>query len=135
MDRRGAIRMLAGGAALALAGCGPAYYGRPPPRPAWHYDYYYYPHVDVYFHVYSGYYYYVVGGAWNRARALPPHIHLDPRYRVSLSIRDDRPYVQHPQHRRAYPPPPQFRADPRRDREERQHNLRLYQDYQKRRGP
>lgn len=139
MERREAIRGLVATAALAMTGCGPAYYGRPPPGPppvpAWHYDYYYYPHVDVYFHVYSGYYYYVIGGAWRRTRVLPPHIHLDPRYRINLNIRDDRPYVRHSEHRRAYPPPPQYRGDPRRDREERQYNLRLYEEYRKRRGP
>lgn len=139
MDRREAMRLLAGGAAAALAGCGPAYYGAPPPgprpRPVGYYEYYYYPYADVYFHVYTGYYYYVVGGTWHRARALPPRYVLDPRYRVQLTIRDDRPYVHHSDHRRAHPPPPQFRPDPRRDRDERQRNLRIYEDYQKRRRP
>lgn len=138
MDRREAIRMLAGGAAIALAGCGPAYYGAPPPRPvrpAWYYDYYYYPHTEVYFRVYTGYYYYLVGGTWRRSRVLPPQYVLDPRFRVLLRIQDDRPYVHRAEHMRRYPPPPQYRADRNRDREERQHNLRLYEDYQKRRRP
>lgn len=134
MDRRGMFRILAGGAAMALAGCAPVYYG-PEPRPDWRYDYYYYPHVDVYFHVYSGYYFYRDRDAWRRTRVLPSVYVLDPRYRVNLRIRDDRPYVRHPQHRQAYPPPPQFRPDRNRDRQERQYHTRQHEEYRKRRGP
>lgn len=133
MDRREMMRILAGGAAIAVTGCGPAYYQAPPPRPAWYYDYYYYPHVGVYFHIYSGYYYYPVDGRWHRARTLPSRIYLDPRVRVRLDIKADRPYVRYDRHRRAYPPPRQYRPDPRRNREERQHNLRQHEQYRRRR--
>ena len=135
MNRRKLIGLL-GGACMAafapgLAGCyGPAPYG--PPYPPQYYDYYYYPHVDVYFQIYTGWYYYRSDNVWWRARHLPPHIRLDPRYRRPIVIREDQPYRQHPQHRAAYPPPSEWRPEPHRDRQERDDNRRQHEEYLKR---
>ncbi len=135
MERRKLIGLL-GGACMAaitpgLAGCyGPAPYG--PPYPPQYYDYYYYPHVDVYFHIYTGWYYYQSGGVWSRARHLPPHIRLDHRYRRPIVIRDDPPHRQHPRHRKTYPPPRDWRPEPHRDRRERDDNRRQHEEYLKR---
>ena len=148
-----------------LWGCtGPYYYEAPPPYgyPPYYYDYYYYPHVDVYFHIYSGDYWYHDGPYWHRVHRLPPHIHLDPRYRVIIRIPDEPPYRHYDEHRRKYPLPPKPRPEPRvppqtrpqpgmpppqippsrereeraardRDREERERNFRKYEEYGKKR--
>jgi len=117
MTDRARIRLLTGALAAAvlpgLAGCGPYYGTPPPPYPPYYYDYYYYPPVDVYFHIYTGYYWYRDGPSWHHVRKLPPHIYLDPRYRVVIRVPDDRPYKYHAEHRKRYPPPPQPRPEPR----------------------
>ena len=119
MVERTRIRLLAGALAAAvlpgLPGCvGPPYAG-PPPRgyPPWYDDYYYYPHVGVYFHIYSGHYWYRHGPRWRRVRRLPPHIRLHPRHRVHLRVPGEHPYRRHDEHRRRYPPPPEPRPDRR----------------------
>lgn len=137
MERRKLIGLLGGACVAAispgLAGCyGPAPYGPPDPWPPQYYDYYYYPHVDVYFHIYTGWYYYRSGSVWWRVRRLPPHIHLDHRYRRPIVIRDDLPYRRHPQHRKTYPPPRDWRPEPRRDRQERDDNRRQHEEYLRR---
>lgn len=138
MDRRTAIRAL-GVAAVAvfapgLASCyGPAPHGQGyPPQPPYYYDYYYYPHVDVYFQIYTGWYYYRSGGIWWRARQLPPHIHLDRRYRRPITVPDEPPYRQHPRHHETYPAPRDWRPDPRHDREEREYNRHQHEEWLKR---
>lgn len=104
---------LAAAALAALPRCAGPYYDAPsPPYPPYYYDYYYYPHLDVYFHIYTGYYWYQSGGYWHRVHKLPPHIHLDPRYRVVIRIPDDRPYVYHDEHRRKYLHGPQSAPQP-----------------------
>lgn len=146
MDRRQLIRSLAGGLAVTLAPGLAActyrgYYPTQGPRiyPPYYYDYYYYPHVGVYFHPYSGDYHYYSQGNWRRTRALPRHIYLDPWYRRKVIIRDKRPYDRYREHQRIYPSPPvQHRdrvqdRDRARDRQEREHNTKQYQKYQ--RGP
>jgi hypothetical protein len=99
---------------------------------AYRYDYYYYPHLGVYFHLYSGHYYYRDGAAWVRVRALPHHIHLDHRVRRTLVIKDPEPYRRHERHREHYRPPADFRQDRAYDRPERQHNERQHQEYRRR---
>jgi hypothetical protein len=128
---------LAGSLAAVASGC---VYG-PGPRPApsgprsnapYYYDYYYYPHADVYFQIYTGEYYYRSGGNWRQARALPPNIYLDPGDRRQLRIENDRPYAQD-RHRQAQPAAPasRYKPDPARDRQERQNNTRRYDEYRK----
>lgn len=130
MDRRKFIAIVPAAAATALLpGCyGPAPYAGPPPP----YEYYYYPHVDVYFSLYDGWYYYWSDSVWLRVRTLPPHIHLDPSYRRTIILPDHPPYREHPKHRRDYPPPATWRPVPKRDRDERTHNDRIHQQYLKR---
>lgn len=127
--------------ALALGACapyphrhGPAYGAYPP----YYYDYYYYPHADVYFHIYTGEYYYRSGGHWRRAKALPKGIYLDPKDRRQLHIRDARePYRYQQQHRETQRARPGYRykRNPRLNQQERQHNRRRYDEYRKRRQP
>ena len=118
-------------AVLLLGGAGCTYAPRYDDGP-YAYDYYYYPHVGVYFHLFSGHYYYRDHDRWLRVRALPPHIVLDHRVRRSLVIRDPQPYRHHEQHRAQYRAPPAFRHEPRYDRPEREHNRRLHEEYRKR---
>ena len=81
------------------------------------YDYYYYPDVNVYFGLGSGHYFYVANNVWVRRRYLPPHIHLHPRYRRPVLIRDPRPYRFNKEHRHrfrgAHPPSRKHRLPPR----------------------
>jgi hypothetical protein len=98
MNRRRVISGLAAmgglGLAFGLGGCTVVERdGRPryASRPAYYYDYYYYPHMDVYFHLFSGDYYYRRDGRWLRARTLPPGKWIDRRYRVRLRIEDEVP--------------------------------------------
>ena len=112
MVERNRVRLLTSFAAAmllpGLSGCGGPYQEAPPRYgyPPYYYDYHYYPDVYVYFHIYTGWYYYWYDGIWWRSRDLPPYIHLHPRYRVLLQIRDEYPYIHHDQHRLRYPPPP-----------------------------
>lgn len=120
--------------ALVTAACTYAPARRGPPYPDYYYDYYYYPHTDVYFQLYTGEYYYRTGRDWHRARILPRVIYLDPRERVTIRIRDPKPYLHAPAHRKAYPPPPNYRYVPNRerDRAEREHNLRQHEQFRDR---
>lgn len=134
LKRLSVLRLfLAGSLAVAASGC--VYVpNQPVPRSnaPYYYDYYYYPHADVYFQLYTGEYYYRSGGNWRQARALPPNIYLDPGDRRQLRIENDKPYTQD-QHRQAQPAPPGYRykPDPARDREERQNNTRRNDEYRK----
>ena len=123
-------------AVFAVASCtyGPVHH-RGEAYPSHYHDYYYYPHADVYFQIYTGEYYYRAGRDWRRVRVLPRTIYLDPKYRVTLRITDPRPYVHAPAHRQAHPPP-RARYVPNRehDRAEREHNLRRYDEYRERYG-
>ena len=107
MHRRQFIRLLSGSAAVALgfglAGC--TYDGDYPTRrrisyPAPDYGYYYYPDVNVYFHIITGFYYYHHGSVWHRSRRLPRHFHLNRHHRRRLYIREPRPYDRNREHRR-----------------------------------
>lgn len=117
-------------AAVALAGCvaypygGPGYYASSP----YYYDYYYYPHADVYFQLYTGEYYYRSGGAWRRSRTLPPNIYLDRRDREQLQIRDKTPYARD-RDRRSTIRTPTYQRNPAYNREERQYNERRHEEY------
>jgi len=110
MHRRQFIRLLSTKAAISLGfglvGC--VYYEDYPQEqiysyPSSYYDYYYYPDVNVYFHIHTGYFYHQDGGAWRRSRSLPRHIHLSRRHRRRVSIRGQRPYDRNREHRRRYP--------------------------------
>ena len=111
MVERSRIRLLTGALASVLlpglSSCAWRPYEGPlrgyPPR---YYDYYYYPHEGVYYHIYTGHYYYRDGPVWWSTRRLPSYILLDPGYRIWLRIRDDKPWHRHHEHRRKYPPPP-----------------------------
>ena len=94
--------------------------------PAYRSDYYYYPGIGVYFHLYSGDYFYRDGDRWLRTRVLPPRIVLDQRLRRPLVIKDPAPYRHNADHRERYRPPPNVRRDPRYDRPEREHNEPKY---------
>jgi hypothetical protein len=102
MNRRRFFQLMLGGALTTfgsgLTAC--AVY-RPYPRNP-HYNYYYYPDVDVYFHIYTGYYYYVVDHVWVRSRTLPHYIYLSPAQRRTLSIHDAHPYTRNRAHRRQF---------------------------------
>jgi len=101
-------------------------------RPAYLYDYHYYPSTRVYFHVYSGYYYYRPYNTWLRVRKLPPHIYLGPGDRIHLRIRVAKPYLGHDIHRKRFRSHPRYRHDRARDRYERRYNRRHHLDYRKR---
>jgi hypothetical protein len=97
----------------------------------YYYDYYYYPGVSVYFHYVTGDYYYRSGDRWIRTRVLPSHIRLDPRNRRTIRVKTDKPYLKYPDHRRTYQPTPRIRTDVNRNRQEREHNTRTYQQHQR----
>jgi hypothetical protein len=131
------------GLSLGLGAC-VVYPDRPPPYvdyPNYYYDYYYYPHLDVYFHIFSGDYYYRRDGRWLRTRVLPRGIWLDRRRRIPLHIKKKRPYEHHREHRSKYAKPEEWRRDKdrsRREREdedrwERQHNFDRHGEYDRRR--
>jgi hypothetical protein len=101
---------------------------------SYRYDYYYYPHVGVYFHLHSGHYYYRDGGSWVRVRVLPRHIWLDHRVRRTLVIREPEPHRRYQTHRERYRLPHDFRLDRAHDRGEREHNRRQHQEYRRRWG-
>lgn len=98
-------------------------------RGAYLHDYYYYPHVGVYFHLYSGHYYYRDGKGWVRVRVLPSHLYLDHRARRPLVIRTVKPYKKYEAHRERYGPPHDFKRDRAHDRAEREHNRRRHKEY------
>jgi len=132
--RRASLSLTVAAVMLLAAACnGPAYRAGPA---AYSHDYYYYPHTDVYYRIYTGDYYYRSGDDWLRVRVLPRSVYLDPRVRVTLRIDDPRPYVRHREHRAAHPPPPGYRFVPDRDRDraEREHNLRRHEEYRERYG-
>lgn len=143
LNRRCVLRGLAAtgsfGLALGLGACTVESDGRPryARRPDYYYDYYYYPHLDVYFHVFSGDYYYRRDGRWLRARSLPRDRWVDGHYRVKLRIDDDVPYRRHREHFARHGMPGQWERDrdrnrsqwEKRDREERQHNIDRHIEY------
>lgn len=101
-------------------------------RPAYNYDYHYYPSARAYFHISSGYYYYRPYNTWLRVRTLPPNIYLGPRERVHLRIWSTAPYRYHDIHRQRYHPHPGYRRDRDRDRYERRYNRTYHERYQRR---
>lgn len=128
-------------AAVMVLGSGCAYdtyrpgpYSRAPGhyRPAYYYDYHYYPSTRVYFHLYTGHYYYRPRDTWVRVRSLPAHTYLGPRDRVQLRIWSDQPYLYHRTHRQRYSPAPGYRRDRALDRYERSYNRRHHQQYLRR---
>lgn len=109
MERRSFLRFLAAGGAIALApGLAACTYREYEGHGVWYrypygyYDYYYYPDVNVYFHLRSGYYYYPRNGVWIRSRDLPDHYHLKPAFRRRLVIRHPNPYEHNVDHRREW---------------------------------
>jgi len=111
----------------------PYYYG----PPAFHgggtyypYDYYYYPSVRVYFQYSSGFYFYISNGSWVRNRALPSHIRLNPRDRVFLRLKSDKPYQSNRQHIEKYRPRPKVKPTPNTDRKERTSHQKWYKEQQ-----
>jgi len=101
-------------------------------RPAYTYDYHYYPSTRVYFHLYSGYYYYRPYKTWLRVKRLPPSIYIGPGERVHVRIWSAPPYVRHDLHVKRFHPHPRFRRDRSRDRYERRYNRRHHQQYLRR---
>ncbi|MCB1764199.1 MAG: hypothetical protein KDI27_13815 [Gammaproteobacteria bacterium] len=95
-------------------------------------EYYYYPNVGVYFHLFSGDYYYRDHDHWLRVRELPRHIHLDHRVRQNVVIREREPYRDYHRHQEQFRSPPKFRPEPRYDAPEREHNQRLHDQYHQR---
>ena len=136
MKRRSFLAALAASATVSACGPVPVRHGPPPYAPgppSYYYDYYYYPDVSVYFHLYSGHYWYRDRGAWINTRILPPHIHLDHRVRRPIVIRDPRPYARWHRHREEFRQPRGYRRDRRHDRGERRHNLERHEAYRRRR--
>lgn len=128
MFRRDVLRLLSGGAVLAAGfGLSACTYveGYPPPvrpvrpYPVSPYEYYYYPSVNVYFHVRTGYYSYWHGGRWYRARVLPKRYYLSRFDRRRIYIRDRYPYSRNAEHRKRYRE--ERRTPPRRERDNRAH--------------
>ena len=135
MKRRSFILAIAA-ASVTLPGCAatPVYVNAPPGPPhRYYYDYYYYPDVSVYFHLFSGTYWYRDHGAWVNIRALPSHIHLDHRHRKPLVTHDPRPYRHWHDHSKRYRAPRGYRPEPRHDRREREHNARRHHEYRRHR--
>lgn len=133
---RAAITILVTAIAALTAGCAydvyrPGPYGRSVVtyRPAYTYDYHYYPSARVYFHLYSGYYYYRPYNTWLRVRRLPPHIYLGPGERVHLRIQSAPPYLRHDIHRKRFRPHPNYQRSRERDRYERRYNSRHHRQY------
>lgn len=93
------------------------------------FDYHYYPHAGVYFHLHSGRYYYRDDRTWVTLHRLPEHIYLDHRARRKLVIREKKPYRHHALHKERYRAPHDFHHDRRHDRAEREHNRREYRRY------
>ena len=129
------------GLVFLFTGCvyDPHYRGPPPRHPHYHidaFDYFYYPGIQVYFHISTGYYFYYVQGRWHRSRTLPVHIHLYPHDRVKLKIRADKPYLRHHEHRQRYQsrPHPKYKADPNSSLKEREANRLRYEEYEHKRG-
>ena len=94
---------------------------------------YYYPHVGVYFHLYSGDYFYRDSNAWVRVKVLPKRYALDHRVRRTLVIKDELPYRYHARHREHHRLPADFRYDWQHDKAEREHNHRRHMEYRQRR--
>lgn len=108
-------------------------------HPADYYDYYYYPDVDVYYHLYLGHYYYRAGRNWVKVRVLPRHIYLDHHYRIPVHVTYEAPYAKHAEHREKYRPPgkPRVNRDEdraARDRMERKYNSRQHEEYRRKHG-
>jgi len=126
---------------LGLGACAVEHYGPPAytEYPDYYYDYYFYPEIDVYFHIFTSDYYYRHDGRWWRARALPRTIWLNRRHRVLLHIKKDRPYDDYRDHYSKYHKPDgRDRDRDRRDRDdenrrEREHNFERHLEYHKRR--
>lgn len=81
------------------------------------YDYWYYPHVGIYFDVHRSLYFYYVDGRWVSTRILPRHYHGRLGDRIKLRLKDKRPYVRHREHVKKYPgrkysPPARPRSHP-----------------------
>ncbi len=105
MERRDFVKLAMAGAltatAFALPGCEEVYLERPY-SPSRRFDYYYYPDINVYFHISSGRYYYFWDGVWIYSRVLPSYYYLDPVYRVVIVITDRYPYLRNREHRRKF---------------------------------
>lgn len=88
------------------------YHPVPPPPPAhiW-FDFWYYPHVSVYYDYRLGFYYYPSGGRWIKVRVLPPHLRGRLGSHVDVRSRDRDPWRHHEEHRRKHPPE-RFRPKP-----------------------
>jgi hypothetical protein len=128
------------GLLLGLSACvyDPYYHGPGPARHTYYpyyypfyYDYYFYPSVQVYFNFSTGYYYYLKGKRWIRTKVLPPHIHLDPRERVTTRVEGDKPYLKNEQHLRQYKTRPDYRPNPQLHRKEQLQNLKSYELHKK----
>ncbi|MGA7802893.1 MAG: hypothetical protein WCC36_19005 [Gammaproteobacteria bacterium] len=125
-------------AAAALAACvAYPYQGAPPSyaQSPYYYDYYYYPHADVYFQLYTGEYYYRSGGSWRRSRSLPNTIYLDGRNRSQLRIPGNTPYGRDRDRRSVQRAPgPSYQRNPTQNREARRYNERRHEEYRQKYG-
>lgn len=66
-------------------------------------DFYFYPDVSVYLGVNSGRYYYRPHDHWVGVKALPHHIKLRPRHRVTIrGLPRHSPYVHYRKHHNRY---------------------------------
>ena len=115
---------------MSVSGCivrghvdGPVVY---PPH---YYNYYYYPGVQVYFHIATGSYFYFDNGIWIKARILPSHIHLHSHNRVNVNVRDSKPYIRQPEHIKKYKPDTRYKPTKKYDQKERKSNIKYHKDY------
>ena len=116
MDKRRFLKLFLGAGAVtatgALGACVP-FAPYDPYQAGPRYDYYYYPDVNVYYGISTGFYYYFFRNRWIRARRLPRHIVLVPRYRRPIFVGRPRPYRFNREHRRRYPIRNRPRVGPR----------------------
>lgn len=129
------------GLTLGLGACAVTYDERSPyaTYPDHYYDYYFYPHIGVYFHLFSGDYYIRQHGRWRRLHALPPGIWLDPHFRVPLHVRKHRPHKYYNEHYSKHAKPKAWKRRKKkshrdlekRNHRERRHNTDRHGEYHK----
>ena len=128
------VVVAAAGALVVLGSVSCSHYSPPSHAPAhgyrWHaHDYYYYPGVHVYYHIYTGYYYYRSSDVWVKVKVLPRHILIGRRDRVKIRVKGKNPHSLHEEHRHRYEPKKYIKTKRRHDRKEREYLHDRHKDY------
>jgi len=96
-----------GGATVSAVPPPHAKQGPPPHAKAYghraKYHYHYYPDSYIYFDTGRNVYFYLEGSSWTMSASLPAHLRVSLGTRVTLEMNDDRPYLEHDDHREKYP--------------------------------